>query len=181
MVIVSLLRGQASNFSHPGNEGYNTPMLTGKMTRRRKELLAAMFIVTLGLASCMGQTRAARLQDDAREYNMALRFGRMSIARSFVDDKAASEFVKHYAPWGQTVRVVDMEYQGVQYHDPNEAVVTVKVGWQRFDGADLRVTQLQQLWRFKDHEWKMVHEKAAGGDTSLFVVHQALSGDAKSN
>ena len=143
-------------------------MFRAKPTTRGLRRIAVLFALTVGAASCMGQTRAARLQDDAREYNMALRFGRMSIARSFVDENSSADFVKHYAPWGQTVRIVDMDYQGIQFKGPNEAFVHVNIGWQRMDGADLRVTQVEQKWSFKDHTWKMVKEKAIGGDLSLF-------------
>ena len=65
------------------------------------------------------------------------------------------------------MRVIDVEFQGVQLMSKDEATVLVAVGWQRPDEQELRTTQLMQNWQYGTRGWKLVDESRAAGDVGL--------------
>jgi hypothetical protein len=144
-------------------------MSTGRTTVRLRVGLAAL-AVALWIpicAGCAGQTRSTKLQDAAYNFNMATRFGRMDVATEMVSSKAVSQFVEHHSAWGSSVRIVDVEFRGLQFTDKDKAVVFVAVGWQRNDEQDLRVTQLAQVWTYEESDWRLTEERRTSGDVGL--------------
>lgn len=156
-----------------------------KQLMRRSILSFALVLCALPHVGCLtAQSRAARLQEAASNLNMATRFGRLDIASELVDDKSQPDFTKHHAGWGRGVRLVDLELQGMQLKDKDNAVVFVTVGWQRPDEQELRVTQLVQTWGFGPKGWKLTREERAGGDIGLLgepitVVRPETQGDVQ--
>ncbi len=126
--------------------------------------LALALVADLG---CVGQTRTTKLQDAAYNFNMATRFGRMDVATEMVSSKALGKFTEHHNGWGSDLRIVDVEFRGVQFRDKDKAVVFVAVGWQRNDEQDLRVTQLAQIWTFEGSDWRLADEQRTAGDVGL--------------
>jgi hypothetical protein len=130
-------------------------------------MLAFAFCSAL-LFGCLGsQSKAAKLQDAAQNLNIAARFGRMDIATELVADKSQGDFYKKHMDWGRDVRVIDIEFQGVQLRSKDEATVTVAVGWQRPTEQELRVTHVMQTWQYGSKGWKLVDESRAAGDVGL--------------
>ncbi|HNS98625.1 MAG TPA: hypothetical protein PKL73_16850 [Polyangiaceae bacterium] len=116
---------------------------------------------------CMGQTKMAKLQEAASDLNMATRFGRMDVATERVSPKDLEGFARRHAAWGGSIRIVDVEYRGIQIVDDNTAVVFVAVGWQQPDDPNLRVTQLAQQWEYGQGGWKLKDETRNAGDVGL--------------
>lgn len=131
------------------------------------------FVVALvcstSLFGCLSsQSKAAKLQDAAQNFNVATRFGRMDVASEMVADKSLSDFVKKHQPWGREVRLIDVEFQGVQMLGKDDACVHVLVGWQRPADQELRTTQIMQTWRYGSKGWKLVDESRTAGDVGLY-------------
>ncbi len=135
----------------------------------RRRILAGVFSVGLSLAAlgCMGQTKVGKLQEAASNLNMATRFGRMDVATELVAPASLQDFAKRHAAWGGALRIVDVEYQGIQFVDDNKAIVFVAVGWQRPDEPNLRVTHLAQVWDYGQGGWKLTDETRSAGDVGL--------------
>lgn len=133
----------------------------------RRLAYAAGALALLGMLACAGQTRTTKLQDAAYNFNMATRFGRMDVATELVSSKAVGKFAESHGSWGSSVRIVDVEFRGLQFRDKDRAVVFVAVGWQRSDEQDLRVTQLAQMWTYEGSDWRLTEEKRTGGDVGL--------------
>jgi hypothetical protein len=122
----------------------------------------------LMLSACVAnQSKAAKLQDAAQNFNIATRFGRMDIASEMVAEKSLADFTRKHLAWGRGVRLVDVEFQGMQLTGKDEAAVHIAVGWQRPDEQELRVTQLMQTWQFGPKGWKLVDESRTSGDMGL--------------
>jgi len=138
------------------------------MVRRRLGLAALAIALSIPVCvGCAGQTRSTKLQDAAYNFNMATRFGRMDVATEMVSSKAMTQFVEHHSAWGASVRIVDIEFRGLQFTDKDKAVVFVAVGWQRNDEQDLRVTQLAQVWTYEESDWRLSEEHRTSGDVGL--------------
>lgn len=132
--------------------------------------LASATALCVGLScatGCGSQSRVAKLQEAAQNYNMAARFGRMDVATEHVSSKEMDEFAKRHAQWGSYVRVMDVEYQGLRFANKDQAVVLVAVAWQRVDEPELRVTHLAQVWAYERNGWKLVEEERTAGDAGL--------------
>ena len=129
--------------------------------------IAMAALLVLADLGCMGQTKMAKLQDAASDYNMATRFGRLDVATELVAPAELDAFARRHAAWGGAVRISDVEYGGIRLVDDNTAVVTVTVGWQRPDEPILRVTQLAQEWKHGHGGWKLTNEVRYAGDVGL--------------
>lgn len=130
----------------------------------------AMFAAPLLLAGCMGgMSPAMKLDDAVKETNDAARFGRTDLAVERVVPEARAAFVKRHRLWGGDVRIVDVEYGGVEKMTEAEAVILVGFGWFRPNEGVLRNTMVRQTWR-NDHgrgPWYLLDEERVGGDPGL--------------
>ena len=129
--------------------------------------LAFAISATLLFGCLATQSKGAKLQDAAQNLNIATRFGRMDIASEMVAEKSLGDFTRRHAAWGREVRLIDVEFQGVQLTSKDEATVLVAVGWQRPDEQELRTTQLMQTWTYGPKGWKLIDESRAAGDVGL--------------
>jgi hypothetical protein len=124
-------------------------------------------LAALVLAACVPpRTPTDKLVDAAYDHNVALRFGRMDVALEHVAVAARDDWAARHASWGERVRVLDLELSDMKMKTRDEAVVRIRVSWQRVDESDLRTTDVAQTWRDASG-WKLDTEECAGGDDSL--------------
>jgi hypothetical protein len=141
-------------------------------------------VLAAALAGCMGaMTPRGKLDDAVQEVNMAVRFGRSDIAAERVLPAARPAFLKRHKAWGGDVRVVDIEYGGVEKITETEAVILVGFGWFRPSDGVLRSTTVRQTWRNDKGTgpWFLFDEQHAGGDVGLLgeQVEAAAPGPKK--
>lgn len=81
-----------------------------------------------------------------------------------------SAFAQRHTQWGNNIRVVGVEFGGVDLEDGSEvADVIVNVSWTRMDEGELRSTQIRQHWRDESGSgWVLASEKRINGDLGLF-------------
>jgi hypothetical protein len=132
----------------------------------------------LALASCMGQTGPAKMQEAAIELNVNARFGRMELASERVAPKGRDDFFGHRQGWGGRVRIADTEVAGLKMNGDSDAEVTVKVAWFRPDEGELHVTTLRQKWHDFTGDWKLVAEHRTDGDIGLLGERIVVAPDA---
>lgn len=133
---------------------------------RISKLLSAVAIACL--TACVGGYSATeKVQEAAQNLNMATRLGRMDIALEGVSAEAKADFAKRHAGWGQEIRIVDYEFQGLMMRDKETAEVFIMVAWHRVDEAVMRTTSLVQRWKDFRGTWLLVEEERAGGDVGL--------------
>ena len=134
----------------------------------RHTFATLLMLSALALGGCLAnQSKAAKLQDAAQNLNTATRFGRMDIASEMVAEKSLTDFMRKHVAWGRELRLIDLEFQGVQMTSKDEASVFVAVGWQRPSEQELRITQVMQTWRYGPSGWKLIDESRTGGDLGL--------------
>jgi hypothetical protein len=125
---------------------------------------------TLAVAGCvMPPTSMQRLSDSAYDLNTAVRFGRPDIANDFVREVAREDFAKRHATWGKSVRVVDLEMNGMAARKDGDADVFITVSWQRTDDTTLRSTDLTQRWTSTHGSWSLLSEEEHGGEKGLLT------------
>jgi len=128
-----------------------------------------LYFVLLGVVGCFAQANPSqRLSESAYNMNNATRFGRMDVALELVGAEARESFTKTHASWGKGLRIVDLEFSGLQLAKKGaEADVFVTVSWQRFDDPDVRVTNLTQRWIDVRGTWSLISEAEKAGDGGL--------------
>lgn len=111
----------------------------------------------------------AKLDDAVQEMNTAARFGRGDIAAERVAPTARPEFMKRHRSWGGDVRIVDVEYGGIEKISDREAIILVGFGWYRPNEGVLRLTTVRQTWRNDKGvgPWFLYEEERASGDVGL--------------
>ena len=125
---------------------------------------------TLAVAGCvMPPTSMQRLSDSAYDLNTAVRFGRPDIANDYVREVAREDFAKRHATWGKSVRVVDLEMNGMAARKDGDADVFITVSWQRADDTTLRSTDLTQRWTSTHGSWALLSEEEHGGEKGLLT------------
>jgi hypothetical protein len=141
---------------------------------------ALLCLVALGLGGCITPVNPSqRLTESAYDMNTATRFGRMDVALEHVGSQAKEAFSRRHSAWGRSVRIVDLEFGGVNLKTKNtEAEVLVTVTWQRLDEADVRVTSLAQRWADLRGTWSLQAEEERGGDAGLLVEAAAKNAEA---
>lgn len=126
--------------------------------------------LALAFTACMGaMTPAQKLDDAVKETNEAARFGRTDLAVERVAPASRSAFVKSHRSWGSDVRVVDVEYAGIEKMSPTEAIILVAFGWFRPSEGMLRATTVRQTWKNDKGSgpWYMTEESRVTGDLGL--------------
>jgi hypothetical protein len=122
----------------------------------------------LAVAGCvMPPTSMQRLSDSAYDLNTAVRFGRVDIATDYVREVAREEFSRKHATWGKSIRVVDLEMNGMSARKDGDADVFITVSWQRADETSMRSTDLTQRWTSTHGSWSMISEEERSGDKGL--------------
>lgn len=132
---------------------------------------APLCLVLLCLGGCITPANPSqRLAESAYDMNTATRFGRMDVALEHVGTQAKEGFSKRHSAWGKSVRIVDLEFGGMNLEKKNtEAEVVVTVTWQRLDESDVRVTSVAQRWADLRGTWSMQSEQEKGGDAGLLI------------
>jgi hypothetical protein len=141
--------------------------------------------LTLALATCfvlagcpMPPTASQRLSEASYDFNTAARFGRMDIASELVREIARDEFGRKHAQWGKSIRVVDMELNGMSMRKDGDADVTITVSWQRADETSMRTTDITQRWTSTKGSWALLSEAEKSGDHGLIGEPEAAKEDA---
>jgi hypothetical protein len=125
-------------------------------------------VSSLALAGCVAPpTSSQRLSESAYDLNTAARFGRLDIASELVREIAREEFGKKHASWGKSVRVVDLEMNGMSMRKDGDADVFVTVSWQWAAETTMRVTDITQRWTSTRGSWAMISEEERSGDKGL--------------
>lgn len=131
-------------------------------------LLAGLLGFLCASGCLMPPSRAQKLNDAARDLNVAARFGRVDLAAQRADESARETFLKRRALWGRGIRVMDAELGGIQMQGDDRATVIVDVAWLRDGEGVLRTTRLAQSWADSRNGWLLEREKRVAGDLGLF-------------
>lgn len=150
-------------------------LLGRELRRPRSSLRLASFALVGGLSAvalvgCMGaMSPAAKLDDAVKETNDAARFGRTDLAVERVLPASRAAFAKSHRMWGNDVRIVDVEYGGVEKMTEGEAIIVVGFGWFRPNEGVLRTTTVRQTWKNDRGRgpWFLSEEERTGGDPGL--------------
>jgi hypothetical protein len=129
-----------------------------------------LLFASLALSGCMGaMSPAAKLDDAVKETNDAARFGRTDLAIERVLPASRAEFAKRHRLWGSDVRIVDVEYGGLEKMTEGEAILVVGFGWFRPNEGVLRTTTVRQTWRNDKGRgpWYLDTEERVSGDLGL--------------
>jgi hypothetical protein len=130
----------------------------------------ASIVAPLVLSSCLGSMSPAMKLDDAvKETNDAARFGRTDLAIERVMPEARTAFVKRHRLWGNDVRIVDVEYGGVEKMSESEAIIVLAFGWYRPGEQTLHTTTVRQTWKNDKGAgpWFLTSEERVAGDIGL--------------
>jgi len=124
----------------------------------------------------MPETPLARAQQTVQEFNVDSRFGRSELLIEHVAPDARDKFVLQHRGWGASVRVADVEIDGMRPHGDHDVDVLVRVAWYRPEDQLLRSTTLRQSWRDRPGGWKLVDEQRVDGEAGLLgepVLYEA--------
>jgi hypothetical protein len=126
----------------------------------------ALIAVACGVSDCV---TSANLNEVVNNMNLAARFGRPDIAVDYVAPDERSAFLQRHSHWGNDVRIVDVEYAGVEQSSPSEVSVLVGYSWVRPNEGVLRVTSVRQKWSNARGAWSLIAEERAAGDVGLLA------------
>ena len=142
-------------------------MMPRHKTLTRRMLLAVSLIAA---SACVPpQSPAARLSFAAHELNAATRFGRHDVALMHVTRDAHSSFLTRHAPWGEEIRIVDVELRGIRFTDNDVALVDVAVSWHRLNETTIRVSRIEQKWTQGVNAWFLMEEQRVAGSPGIFA------------
>ena len=139
---------------------YRTPLL--------RRILVAGLLATAS-ACVPPQSPAERLSFAAHELNAATRFGRHDVALMHVNRAAHASFLRRRSPWGESIRIVDVELRGIQFTNDDGATVHVTVSWHRLDETIIRVSRIDQKWAQGINAWYLVEEQRIAGSPGIFA------------
>ena len=130
---------------------------------------APLSLLLVVLAACYAPVAPSqRLTESAFDMNSATRWGRMDVAMEHVGAEAREAFGKQHARWGRSIRIVDLEFNGMSLKNKgSEAEVIVTLSWQRLDEADVRMTSIAQRWVDLRGKWSLLSEDEKSGDGGL--------------
>jgi hypothetical protein len=127
----------------------------------------------LSTAACVApMSPAERLAYSAHDLNAATRFGRMDVALGHVEEDEQVDFARRHRKWHRSVRIVDLEVQGVHMLAAGEAEVQLSVAWHHLDETIIRRSMVAQLWKQGGRDWSLTEEKRTGGAPGLFARPQ---------
>lgn len=133
----------------------------------RARFSAAAGLALLATTGCPAPpTTLARAQDLAQEFNLDARFGRTEQMVELVAPNMREQWSAHHHPWGNEIRVADVEFAGTKPHGDRELEFFVRFSWYRADENQLRVTTIRQTWRDAGG-WHLAAEERLDGDYGL--------------
>jgi hypothetical protein len=136
----------------------------------RPVFLSLIFFLFTAAGACVPpQSPAERLSFSAHELNAATRFGRIDVALAHVNHAAQASFLRRRRPWGEGIRIVDVEMKGIRVNDDDNATVSVAVSWHRLDETTLRVSRIEQKWTQGVNDWILVEEQRVAGAPGIFA------------
>jgi hypothetical protein len=140
--------------------------------------LAAAWILLGSALGCHATlTPGQELLENARDLNVATRFGRMDVAAEHAYPATKDAFLARRSLWGGEVRVVDIDVAHVELADSEHADVRVQVAWTRMDDGLLHNTTVSQRWEStREGKWSLRAEKHESGDAGLFGEQSEASG-----
>jgi hypothetical protein len=133
---------------------------------------AALALALLaGAAGCstLLPTPLQHLSESASDANSSMQFGRLDVALDNVLAKDRDDFKRRHAAWGHTIRIVDVEMDGIAMEKKGTATVTVTVSWQRLNESTMRVSEIAQHWDESTVAWHIVGEEIKSGDEGLLA------------
>jgi hypothetical protein len=140
-------------------------------------VVAGVFPLAALLAGCpTPETPLARAQQTAQEFNIDSRFGRGEILVEHVAPDAREKYMLQHRGWGASVRLADVEIDGMRPRGEHDVDVLVRVSWYRPEDQLLRSTTLRQSWSDRPGGWKLVDERRVEGEAGLLgepVVYEA--------
>jgi hypothetical protein len=113
----------------------------------------------------------ARVRESAQELNVDLQFGRNELAMARVAPSAREDFVARHRGWGSSVRIADLDLQGMKPSGEHDIDVFVRIAWYRLDQQDLLTTIVKQTWREDGLTtgWQLVSEQRIDGALGLLA------------
>lgn len=113
------------------------------------------------LAGCGGvQTVRSQLRDAVRDYNVAVRWGHVQKAATFIPRAKRAEFVVRKRQAMARMQIHEVSIRNVRLLGDNEAaVVLVQLSFSV--GADpiIRNHLVEQRWRYQDTQWQLVSRR----------------------
>jgi hypothetical protein len=142
------------------------------MRRASASVAAVGLAITLvTLTGCpMPPSNAARMQQQASDFNTDIRFGRNELAIEKVGEKEREDFLRRHKAWGKTVTLADYELIGAKMVDDDHAEVSIKYDWYHSDENELHATTVRQKWQTYHGDWRLTGESCIDGDETLFAV-----------
>lgn len=139
------------------------------MTRRSLFAFALLSgKLVLGCAAA-ASSPAAQLSDSANELNTAVRFGRLDLALEQTLPAFRDRFLESHSAWGNEIRIVDVNVNGIRVNDDDTADVLVQVAWMRMSESTLKSTLVNQSWQGAHRGgWQLAREHRVSGDVGLF-------------
>ncbi|MBL8716319.1 MAG: hypothetical protein JNL79_10005 [Myxococcales bacterium] len=130
---------------------------------------AAALLLGASLVGCLGpaSTPRGKLEDAVQETNIAVRFGRTDIALEHVAMADRDGFLKRHRLWGVELRIVDLEFAGIEKIEPKQATLFVTFAWYRPNEGTMRQTKVKQTWKSEGGPWFLTDEERADGDVGL--------------
>ncbi len=121
-----------------------------------------MLMIVVGSAvSCTGvRTRRTDLRDAVHEYNIAVRWGHVQKASTFIPAAKRAEFVVRKRQAMARMQIHEVSIRNVRLKENNE-VAEVLVQLSFSIGADpiIRNHLVQQHWRYRDAQWLLISRR----------------------
>jgi hypothetical protein len=136
----------------------------------RTRVPAFALVALLGLAGCpMPETAAQRMQGTASDFNVDVRFGRLSLAIDKVAPKEREEFLARRKSWTGRVEIADYELISAKMMGTEnaDAEVVVKYDWYELAVGDLHSSKIRQKWHSDKGTWLLVGEALDEGAPGL--------------
>lgn len=129
----------------------------------------AALLLGASLVGCLGpaSTPRGKLEDAVQETNIAVRFGRTDIALEHVAMADRDAFLKRHRLWGVELRIVDLEFAGIDKIEAKQATLFVTFAWYRPNEGTMRQTKVKQTWKSEGGPWFLTDEERADGDVGL--------------
>ncbi|MBN2192683.1 MAG: hypothetical protein JW751_07680 [Polyangiaceae bacterium] len=126
--------------------------------------------IAWALAGCFAPpSNAQKVNDAARDLNLAARFGNLEAAAALAAPAVRSDFLARRALWGDEIRILDVELVDLRMEAEGvRAFVEVNVSWMRTSESNLRTTRIAQVWRERDGDWLLTAEERVAGDVGIF-------------
>ncbi|MCO4760610.1 MAG: hypothetical protein KC502_03855 [Myxococcales bacterium] len=123
--------------------------------KSRQTKLALLLLVIASVAACAGvRTRRTDLRDAVHDYNVAVRWGHVQKAATFIPNKQRGEFVVRKRQAMARMKIHEISIRNVRMKSDNEeAIVLVQLSFSV--GADPIINRhlVQQKWRYRLGRW----------------------------